>query len=211
MLYPAIKSYVDQLVADMGDISDERKKTLSQLSDYITQRYREGATPSVTVICTHNSRRSHMGQLWLAIGAEYYSLPAIETYSGGTEATAFNPRAVAAFERIGLNIDIDGGSEANPHYRIRWSDDMTSYVAYSKKYGDPPNPQQDYAAVMVCTSADAGCPIVFGSSVRVSIPYEDPKAYDDTDLEGAMYDERAQQIGTEMLYVMSEVKAALGE
>ena len=58
---------------------------------------------------------------------------------------------------------------------------------------------------MVCNSADQGCPIVSGCDFRLSLPYEDPKAYDDTDLESIKYAERCRQIGREMLFVLSEI------
>ena len=49
---------------------------------------------------------------------------------------------------------------------------------FSKHYGDPANPQQGFAALMVCGEADAACPFVKGAALRVSMPYLDPKIYD---------------------------------
>ena len=77
-------------------------ETALKLSQYFSDQYKSGKTPQAIVICTHNSRRSHLGQLWLAIGADFFELPQLETFSGGTEATAFNPRAVAALHRVGF-------------------------------------------------------------------------------------------------------------
>lgn len=58
---------------------------------------------------------------------------------------------------------------------------------------------------MVCSSADKGCPIVFGCDFRLSLPYDDPKDFDDTDLEEEKYDERVRQIGREFLFSLSQV------
>jgi hypothetical protein len=55
---------------------------------------------------------------------------------------------------------------------------------------------------MTCSSADKGCPLVYGSDARFSVPYVDPKVSDGTPEEAATYDARLRQIGTEMLYVM---------
>ncbi|MBT8220031.1 MAG: hypothetical protein KJP00_09405 [Bacteroidia bacterium] len=160
----------------------------------------------MTVICTHNSRRSHIGQIWLATGADYYKLPEIQTFSGGTEATAFNPRAVQAMQRLGFEISTSDPEVENPRYHIRWKKDMAPYPAFSKKYEDPPNPTSAFAAIMVCSQADEGCPVVLGSDFRLSLPYDDPKNFDDTNLEKEKYDERAKQIGTEILFALSQIR-----
>ena len=187
-------------------ISDERKEVLLLLSNFISSKYKSEQIPCIIVICTHNSRRSHIGQLWLAVGADYYQLPAIQTFSGGTEATAFNPRAVKALKRIGFQIIADEAKAKNPIYQVRWSESMLPYQAFSKKYEDAPNPTDNFAAIMVCTQADEGCPVVLGCDARISIPYDDPKAYDGTELEAAKYDERVREIGREMLYVLSQIE-----
>lgn len=188
-------------------IPSERKRQLYRLSEYFTRKFQDKATPKAIVICTHNSRRSHLGQIWLAVGAAYYGLPKIATFSGGTEATAFNHRAVAALQRIGFEIDSkEKVTPTNPIYEVNWLKEAHSYKAFSTKYDDSPNPTQDFAAIMVCTSADVGCPIIAGADFRIALPFEDPKAFDDTPLESAKYMERCRQIGREMLYVLSQVR-----
>lgn len=206
MLLNKIAEFCEAREQEFNLISDERKAVLRSLSDYISKKYTAEETPKMTVICTHNSRRSHLGQLWLSIGAEYYGLPAVETFSGGTEATAFNIRAVNAMRKIGFEIEANNADAANPDYQIKWSTHMDAYHAFSKKYETAPNPTEDFAAIMVCTSADEGCPIVAGCDFRLSLPFDDPKAFDDTDLEAAKYTERAEQIGREMLFVFSQIK-----
>jgi arsenate reductase len=42
------------------------------------------------------------------------------------------------------------------------------------------------------------------------LPYDDPKISDGTPLESTTYDQRSEQIATEMLYLMSEVKGQVG-
>ena len=188
-------------------ISAERKRQLDKLSEYITHKFRHQETPQLIVICTHNSRRSHLGQIWLAVGADFYGLPSIATFSGGTEATTFNHRAVATLQTIGFEIDTkEMITPANPIYAINWRQTEQPYKAFSKKYDNPPNPSHNFGAIMVCTSADVGCPVVAGADFRVALPFEDPKAFDDTPLESEKYRERSRQIGREMLYVLSQVR-----
>lgn len=201
-----IKDFCQSCEAEFTFISEERKAKLRLLRRYVFGKFEANKTPKVTVICTHNSRRSHLGQLWLAVGADYYNLPKIETYSGGTEATAFNSRAVTALREIGFDIKADDTSASNPNYAVKWTDMMSPYTAFSKKYDSQPNPVEDFAAILVCGSADRGCPVVIGCDFRLFLPFDDPKAFDDTDLEAEKYSERARQIAREMLFVLSKMK-----
>lgn len=201
-----IKNFCLELEKEYDLIPAERKTTLELLSGYLSKKYAQGLTPELIVICTHNSRRSHIGQIWLKLGAEHFNLPTLHSYSGGTEATAFNFRAVAALKRFGFDIAADDLEAENPNYQIKWSSEMEAQTAFSKKYDAKPNPTENFAALMVCTSADEGCPVVQGCDFRLAIPYDDPKAFDDTDLEGEKYEERIRQIGREFLYALSKVK-----
>jgi hypothetical protein len=207
LLFSEINSFCDELVGEFNLISEERKEQLTTLSHYISHKIEAKEIPKLIVICTHNSRRSHLGQIWLSVGADYYGLPEINTYSGGTEATAFNIRAVKALQRIGFTISTSDEKTDNPIHQVTWRKDMLPYPAFSKKYNSDPNPQNKFAAIMVCTEADKGCPIVSGCDFRLPLPFEDPKAYDETSLEEAKYSERAKQIGREMLFVISQVSA----
>ena len=156
-------------------------------------------------ICTHNSRRSHIAQIWAQAAAAYYGIENFVSYSGGTEATAFNPRAVKAMREAGFNIEATSGG-TNPHYEVRFSNEAHALIAFSKKFDSEDNPQKDFAAVMTCSHADENCPVVSGMEKRISLPYDDPKDFDDTPQEGLKYAERVREIGTEILYAFSQVK-----
>jgi arsenate reductase len=58
---------------------------------------------------------------------------------------------------------------------------------------------------MTCTHADENCPFIPGAT-RISLPYEDPKAFDGTPEEEAIYAERCRQIARELLFAFSQVK-----
>ncbi len=170
-----------------------------------------GARPSAVAATPVTAVSTSPATLLPAIAASlasYEPVDRVETFSGGLEVTAFNPRAMAAVERAGFVIDAPGGD--NPHVRVTFATDRPAIEAFSKKYGDPFNPQRDFAAVMTCSHADASCPLVLGASLRVSVPYEDPKASDGTPDETATYDARSKQIATEMLSFFSGVKSDPG-
>lgn len=204
-LFDELLSYTKELEQNFNSIPKERKDKLRSLSEYLSGKWNSGQTPKAIIICTHNSRRSHLGQLWLATGADYYGLPEIETFSGGTEATAFHPNAVNAVHRAGFKVEVEDSATSNPLYQISWKKNMNTYKAFSTRFDEAPNPTKEFAAIMVCSEADQGCPFVPGTDFRLAFPFEDPKAFDGTDLQDAKYDERCKQIGTEMLFVMSNV------
>jgi len=206
-IFPKIIQLCETLLKEHPQIDSARKEELKKVSAYLSEVYAKNQTPSLIVICTHNSRRSHMGQVWLATGADFLDLPPLKTYSGGTEATAFNPRAVKALDDVGFEVVTDKAyAPNNPLYKLYWRYTMPPYEAFSKKYDDTPNPSNRFGAIMVCSEADEGCPVIIGAEFRLPLPFEDPKAFDGTDLEEAKYEERCRQIGREMLYLLSEVK-----
>ena len=83
-------------------------------------------------------------------------------------------------------------------------------VEFSKRYDDPSNPQPGFAALMVCDEADAGCPAVRGAALRLSLPFADPKSFDDTPEEAARYAERRDDIGRLLVWVMEQARRRLG-
>ena len=81
---------------------------------------------------------------------------------------------------------------------------------FSKKYDHSQNPQNAFAAIMVCSNADEACPFIPGADARFSLPFQDPKQHDNTPQEGRQYDERCRQIAREMLYTMDNAAVAQG-
>lgn len=203
-LLPALEKYVEERKAEFGQISQERREQLAPLTAFVREKIDAGQPVSLNFICTHNSRRSHMSQLWAQAAATHFDLPGVRTYSGGTEATAFNPRAVAAIQRAGFEV-LRTTDDANPIYHVKYSPYLPPMTCFSKIYDGAPNPRENLAAVMVCTDADENCPAVLGAEARISLPFVDPKESDGTPREAATYDERCAQIAREMLYAMSRV------
>jgi len=205
-MYPKLEKSIKEIKGQIGEIPDERKEELDALAEFIQTKVDKNETAKLTFICTHNSRRSHMSQIWAATAAADYGLgDKVATYSGGTEATAFNPRAVKAMKVLGFQIEAEG--EDNPVYTVTYADEGPKLKCWSKVFEDLANPSQGFAAVMTCSHADEACPIVPGAEARFSIPYEDPKAADNTPEEAERYLERSRQIASEMFYIFSKIKA----
>lgn len=207
-IFPETLAYLQRCESMFDSIPSQRKTELALVSSYINQQLAKRLPAKLTFICTHNSRRSHLSQVWAAVAAIYYGVAGVETFSGGTEATACNPRSVAALKRCGLKIHADDDLATNPRYSVLASDQVAPQICFSKVFNESPNPTENYCAIMTCSQADDACPVVMGCDLRVPIRYEDPKVADDTPLEAQRYDQRCQQICTEMLYMMSLVEAA---
>ena len=205
-----LEAYIHKNIIDAGEIAAERKALLEQIAQFIAQRIAENQPAALTFICTHNSRRSHLSQIWAQVAAQYFDIPNVATFSGGTEATAFNPRAVLAIEKAGFSVE-KTGSENNPDYLVRYAEDAAPMRCFSKTYNDIFNPQNGYCAVMTCSDADEACPIVFGAAARIPLRYDDPKAFDGTPLEAEKYAERSLQIARELFWAMRFLRDQLNK
>lgn len=206
-----LQKYCNTLESEFDQISAERKENLQKIADFIKEKQQKGETVNLTFICTHNSRRSQFGQVWAKIAAIYFGFSAdkIQTFSGGTEATACNPRTVLALQRAGAKIEKINEISApatvanNPRYEVRLNQKVTPFYLFSKKYDAFENPNKNFCAILVCSSADQACPIVFGAEKRIYHGYEDPKRSDETAEETQIYDQTCREIAREMFFVFS--------
>jgi hypothetical protein len=214
-LNPRVASHADLLTTSFDMIDETHREAGAKFVDWIVQNYKPGQPLNVMVICTGNSRRSILGSTTGNIAAAYYGMPEIRFHSGGTAPTAFNLRTIACLKEIGVEVDPTGKeaprgepATSNPVYTIRWGSDLEA-AEFSKHYHDAANPQEGFAALMVCGEADAACPVVRGAACRISMPYLDPKIYDDGAFESNKYAERRDDVGRLMLCVMMQARNRL--
>lgn len=203
MLYQQIEKTVATL--NIYAISDERKQTLQPLVAYIQTKLNENKNANLNFICTHNSRRSHLSQVWAQAAAHFYNLKNVYCYSGGTEATALFPMAAKTLEVAGFKIEALSEGK-NPVYAIKYAENEPPIVGFSKTFDHPFNPKSDFAAIMTCSHADANCPFIAGAEKRIPVKYYDPKEFDNTPQQVEKYQERSNQIAAEMFFIFSKVK-----
>ena len=178
---------------------------MQPLIDFVQQKVSDKQEININFICTHNSRRSHLSQVWAQVAAAYYTIPNVHCYSGGTEETALFPKVAETLTHQGLSIFKIADTD-NPVYAIKYSDNSLPIVGFSKKYDSPFNPVSAFVAIMTCSQADGGCPFIAGAEKRIPITFEDPKISDNTPEQSQVYAERSLQIATEMFYVFSMIK-----
>lgn len=202
-VYPKILESIKNLKQD--SISVARRGTLNKLKDYIQEKVDDGKEVRLNFICTHNSRRSHLCQIWAQTMAHHFSVSQLYSYSSGTEATALYPMVAETLEKSGFEIDFLSHGE-NPVYSIKFSENQHPVIGFSKRIEDNFNPKKEFAALMTCSQASESCPIVNGAEKRFSLNFEDPKVFDDTELQKAKYFERSAEIAAEMHFVFSQIK-----
>ena len=209
-MYPSLKTYLPLAAKHAASLRQDRKERLHKLAVEIAVDLNHDQESQLIFVCTHNSRRSHLAHIWAKIMSSHFQLNTIHSFSGGTETTAMHHNTVATLQRAGCRIRLQSHSvEYNPVYLVSYAEDVDAIPCFSKTYDSPPNPRQNFRAIMTCSDADENCPIVVGAVARHSLPYEDPKITDKTDLERQTYDERCLQIASEMWYLMSEIHKLL--
>lgn len=204
-MFKQVRGYLQARELEFEQISAERKTILSKISNYISSKRVAGDDAQLVYICTHNSRRSHFGQVWADVAARYYNMSGIKTFSGGTEATALHANTAAALRRAGLAVNVVDES-ANPRFEIYYDEQTAPIVCFSKTYDHELNPRRNFVAIMTCSDAEENCPFIPGVDLRIATTYNDPKIADGTPLQDRTYDERCAQIARECLWVMRNLR-----
>jgi arsenate reductase (thioredoxin) len=204
---PVLDLLIDQLLEDSGRIPDERLRILDSLSGHIRNQLKGKDPVRLNFICTHNSRRSQISQIWAHTAATAFQIPRIETGSGGTEATAFHPNAVRAMRTLGFRIAQPAPHEnpENPLYHVSMGTGTPDLVCRSKRFEEAFPNAATFLAVMTCSDADQNCPVVPGALARIPLTYEDPKSSDGSGREQQEYLKTAVEIGREILHAFRKV------
>ena len=203
-MYKTVSVAIDTLL-ESQEISATRKEVLAPLVAYIQAKVDSKSPIRINFICTHNSRRSHLTQIWMQVAASYYGIPNVTCYSGGTEQTAMYPMVATVLKEQGLDVFKIAEGE-NPIYAIKYGDNEVPIIGFSKKYDAAFNPSSDFAAVMTCSQVDEGCPFIAGAERRIPITFEDPKVFDGTENQQVGYFNRSLEIASEMFYIVSQIK-----
>lgn len=191
---------------DISTISEERKQILDILKTYIQTKKDNHQSINLNFICTHNSRRSHLSQIWAQTMANNFKIKNVFCYSGGTEATAMFTVVEETLKKQGFHIE-KLSNEKNPVYAIKFSDNNNPIICFSKTFDADFNPSSNFAAIMTCSHADENCPFIAGAEQRIPVRYDDPKAFDNTPQQLEKYRERSLQIATELFYVFSQINS----
>ena len=205
---PTLFSEIAQVIKGLNPqtISTERKAILQPLTEFIQSKVSNQQDIRINFICTHNSRRSHLSQVWAQTLAFHFNIKNVFCYSGGTESTALFPIVAETLQNSGFQIKTISKNE-NPIYSIKYAYNQHPIIGFSKRLNDDFNPKSEFVAIMTCDSANEACPFVSGAEKRIPITFEDPKAFDNTPQQAEKYNERSLQIATELFYVFSQINS----
>jgi len=199
-----VKAIITELITRFDTIPKERQVILDDLRDAIANSLDKNQVANLLYVCTHNSRRSHFGQVAGILAAAYFGIERISCFSAGTEVTAMNKNAVKALLGFGFTVSANDVID-NPVYSFEL-ESMSIINCFSKRFDDASIPNENVIAIMTCTDAEQNCPFIPGAVRRIPLPYNDPKQSDGSGKEQEVYAERFQQILTEALYVFSKIQ-----
>lgn len=188
-------------------LSPARLRALRSCGRALARAVQGSGSAVALAVCTHNSRRSQLAQVYLALALAEAGVADVRVDSAGTEVTAVASGIVGVLRERGFDVDGDY-TVGNPRLAVRghglalelWS--KTLDEALTATDGAP------VIAIMVCAAADDHCPYVPGAVYRARLPFDDPKRADHTPEAPAAYREAAEAIEAEMRVVAREAARA---
>lgn len=186
-------------------ISDDRKNLLLSISDKIFEEFEDRDKVNLNFICTHNSRRSQLAQVWSFFAIEYFKLENIYAFSGGSEVTAFHRNTVKCLQKTGFDFNVEDFSHQNPLYLISFKGTKKTTKGFSKTFDSDKN-EYPYIAITTCDHADQNCPFIPDAIHRFHLPYTDPKTADNTEFQNDKYLETSKKIAGELFIIFQELQ-----
>lgn len=188
-------------------ISEKRTMLLLKIAATIANEYSSKEIVNLNFICTHNSRRSQIGQIWSYYAAYYFKLN-INVFSGGTEVTSFNRNTVKTLQKTGFQFQLSDFSHQNPTYQISFDGSYGYILGFSKLYSNPIN-QEPYIAILTCNDAETDCAYIPSATHRFLLPFTDPKFADGTENQEEVYMQINAEIAAEIFLIFKQVKKLL--
>lgn len=189
-------------------IDEKRKLLLLKIANTISDALIKNGSVNLNFICTHNSRRSQLAQVWSSFATHFFDIDRIDNFSGGTAVTAFFRNTIATLQEVGFEFQLIDFSHKNPKYHIRFEECVQPIVAFSKLYDDLEN-KKPFMAITTCSSADENCPFIPDAIHRFHLPFNDPKAFDETNQQHEKYLEANGQIAGEIHFIFAAIKNSI--
>lgn len=196
--------FFEKALKDLN-LTDERKLILIEISSFIIGELRSNKTVNLNFICTHNSRRSQLAQVWAHFAIDYFRLKNIFSFSGGTETTAFFSHTVKTLQEVGFEFHILDFSHQNPVYEITSKKMNGNIIGFSKFYDHPIN-QKPFIAITTCSDAEENCPFILEAIYRFHLPFNDPKLADNTSNVLETYQKTSQLMAGEIGFILENVR-----
>lgn len=202
MLHPEITKYIDTL--QDKNLSEDRKSILKSVAKAVQNELSHSELAHILFVCTHNSRRSMLAQTWATAMAQHYGVSDILSHSCGTETTAVHPQVIHTLRLHGFKVGKPTQTD-NPVYQVDFAEETKPLTLFSKTLEHESLRDKDLISVMVCSSASENCPFIPNAKARISLPYNDPKAFDEHPDREQVYLKTSKLIATELKYLFKKV------
>jgi len=189
-------------------IDTNRLELLGSIALFIKNELVNNRSVNLNYICTHNSRRSQLAQVWSSYAANYFKFYEVKSFSGGTEATSFYRNTIKTLQDVGFVFQIIDFSHQNPVYAINYKNGIDPIIGFSKLYNHIDN-QKPLIAITTCSNADKNCPFIPDAIHRFHLPFVDPKQFDKTLHKAEKYLETNKQIAGEIHYIFKIIKESI--
>ena len=123
-MYPKIELIISKLLLSFDSIPSPRKQKLIELAAHLKVALSSANPLNLVFVCTHNSRRSHMGQLWAKLAAHFYGFENVNSFSAGTEVTELNSNVIEMLQKVGCKVSTFQ-NVSNPAYLIEFGENQS--------------------------------------------------------------------------------------
>jgi arsenate reductase len=189
-------------------IDENRKQLLKSIAFFIAKEMELNKKINLNFICTHNSRRSQLAQVWSSYAANFFKFSEVKSFSGGTAITAFYRNTVKTLQEVGFTFQLSEFSHQNPVYAINYKNGINPIIGFSKLYDDNYN-KKPFIAITTCDSADEKCPFIPEAIERFHLPFNDPKTFDNTLYQSEKYLETNKQIAGEIHFIFKTINSII--
>jgi arsenate reductase (thioredoxin) len=189
-------------------LDKNRRQLLTSIAQFIAEEIKANKKVNLNYICTHNSRRSQLAQVWSSYACNYFKLSEVNSFSGGTAITAFYRNTVKTLQEVGFNFQIVEFSHQNPVYAINYKNCIDPIIGYSKLYDDEYN-KKPFIAIITCSNAEENCPFIPDTIERFHLPFNDPKSFDNSLNQAEKYMETNKQIAGEIHFIFEKIKMSI--
>ncbi len=205
LIYPEIQNLIRDIEKKFDSIDHNRKLKLKEFAKNIHAALSDGQHVHLLYVCTHNSRRSHFGQIAAALAIIYYRLKNIDSYSAGTEVTAFHKNGINALLSLGFKTETAQETDMdNPVIEVKYGN-SPKIICFSKNIQHHDIPRKNLFVIYTCSEAELNCPVIIGASHSISLPHPDPKSSDSDENQKEVYINTFKAICREVFFMMSLV------
>ena len=175
---------------DSFNPNQKRKKRLDNIASVINENLNK--TRSIVFLCTHNSRRSQICEVWGKVFAEIYRKK-ININSAGAFKTVVHSQVYESIVKCGLIV--------NNKKEIFF--DKKKFKLNSKTTDSIT--MKNFIAVMTCSDTEKSCPHDSRSVRNIKMFFNDPRIYDETDKMSREYLKTTTYIAEELNYIFKNI------